>query len=155
MIYLCDCVIWCLLILLILLNLVRKISFHDLTKSFFIQFIRTIFCTFFQTLWIKYGSNSQPFVCKFWKCECVFKKMLFSLLDPEVHPQPETYWGHVNPIGPRACYDEGKRVAETMCYAYQKQVLISFLIAYKAFCTMLYIFTHFFGLQILTNFSNI
>ena len=44
------------------------------------------------------------------------------LADPEVHPQPETYWGHVNPIGPRACYDEGKRVAETMCYAYQKQV---------------------------------
>jgi len=41
--------------------------------------------------------------------------------DPEVHPQSETYWGHVNPIGPRACYDEGKRVAETMCYAYQKQ----------------------------------
>jgi UDP-glucuronate decarboxylase len=36
--------------------------------------------------------------------------------DPEVHPQKETYWGHVNPIGPRACYDEGKRVAETMMY---------------------------------------
>ena len=34
--------------------------------------------------------------------------------DPEIHPQKETYWGHVNPIGPRACYDEGKRVAETM-----------------------------------------
>ncbi|XP_014020068.1 UDP-glucuronic acid decarboxylase 1-like isoform X2 [Salmo salar] len=42
--------------------------------------------------------------------------------DPEVHPQSEEYWGHVNPIGPRACYDEGKRVAETMCYAYLKQV---------------------------------
>lgn len=42
--------------------------------------------------------------------------------DPELHPQTEEYWGHVNPIGPRACYDEGKRVAETMCYAYQKQV---------------------------------
>lgn len=42
--------------------------------------------------------------------------------DPEVHPQSEEYWGHVNPIGPRACYDEGKRVAETMCYAYMKQV---------------------------------
>ena len=42
--------------------------------------------------------------------------------DPEQHPQTESYWGHVNPIGPRACYDEGKRVAETMCYAYQKQV---------------------------------
>lgn len=44
------------------------------------------------------------------------------LADPEVHPQNEDYWGHVNPIGPRACYDEGKRVAETMCYAYMKQV---------------------------------
>jgi len=41
--------------------------------------------------------------------------------DPEVNPQPESYWGHVNPIGPRACYDEGKRVAETMMYSYQKQ----------------------------------
>ena len=47
--------------------------------------------------------------------------MLFCV-DPEEHPQPESYWGHVNPIGPRACYDEGKRVAETMCYAYKKQV---------------------------------
>ncbi|MCB1474726.1 MAG: GDP-mannose 4,6-dehydratase, partial [Rhodobiaceae bacterium] len=34
--------------------------------------------------------------------------------DPAVHPQPETYWGHVNPIGPRSCYDEGKRCAETL-----------------------------------------
>ncbi|XP_033637396.1 UDP-glucuronic acid decarboxylase 1-like isoform X1 [Asterias rubens] len=41
--------------------------------------------------------------------------------DPQEHPQNEEYWGHVNPIGPRACYDEGKRVAETMCYAYAKQ----------------------------------
>ena len=41
--------------------------------------------------------------------------------DPEVHPQPESYWGHMNPIGPRACYDEGKRVAETLAYAYEKQ----------------------------------
>lgn len=47
----------------------------------------------------------------------------FHSVDPEVHPQNEDYWGHVNPIGPRACYDEGKRVAETMCYAYMKQVL--------------------------------
>lgn len=46
-------------------------------------------------------------------------------VDPEVHPQNEDYWGHVNPIGPRACYDEGKRVAETMCYAYMKQVRLS------------------------------
>lgn len=40
----------------------------------------------------------------------------------QIHPQVEEYWGHVNPIGPRACYDEGKRVAETMAYAYAKQV---------------------------------
>ncbi|KAI9449629.1 NAD-P-binding protein [Lactarius psammicola] len=41
--------------------------------------------------------------------------------DPEVHPQPEDYWGHVNPIGPRACYDEGKRVAETLTYGFHNQ----------------------------------
>ena len=39
--------------------------------------------------------------------------------DPLVHPQKETYWGNVNPIGPRACYDEGKRVAEALCVAYR------------------------------------
>lgn len=41
--------------------------------------------------------------------------------DPKESPQHESYWGNVNPIGPRACYDEGKRVAETMMYAYQRQ----------------------------------
>jgi len=40
--------------------------------------------------------------------------------DPMVHPQPETYWGNVNPIGPRACYDEGKRCAETLCFDYHR-----------------------------------
>lgn len=48
--------------------------------------------------------------------------MLFHSYLFQRHPQREDYWGHVNPIGPRACYDEGKRVAETMCYAYAKQV---------------------------------
>ncbi|BHF65096.1 UDP-glucuronic acid decarboxylase 1 [Sparganum proliferum] len=38
--------------------------------------------------------------------------------DPEEHPQPETYWGHVNTIGPRSCYDEGKRAAESLAHAY-------------------------------------
>ncbi|MBB01108.1 MAG: NAD-dependent dehydratase [Planctomyces sp.] len=38
--------------------------------------------------------------------------------DPEVHPQPEEYWGNVNPVGPRSCYDEGKRVAESLCINY-------------------------------------
>ena len=41
--------------------------------------------------------------------------------DPQVHPQPETYWGHVNPIGLRSCYDEGKRVAETLLMDYHRQ----------------------------------
>lgn len=40
--------------------------------------------------------------------------------DPLVHPQPETYWGNVNPIGIRSCYDEGKRVAETLCFDYHR-----------------------------------
>jgi UDP-glucuronate decarboxylase len=41
--------------------------------------------------------------------------------DPSVHPQPEAYWGHVNPIGPRSCYDEGKRCAETLFFDYHRQ----------------------------------
>jgi UDP-glucuronate decarboxylase len=41
--------------------------------------------------------------------------------DPQVHPQPETYWGNVNPIGPRSCYDEGKRCAETLFFDYRRQ----------------------------------
>ncbi len=41
--------------------------------------------------------------------------------DPEIHPQPESYRGNVNPIGPRACYDEGKRCAETLFFDYHKQ----------------------------------
>ena len=41
--------------------------------------------------------------------------------DPEVHPQQEGYWGHVNPIGPRSCYDEGKRCAETLFFDYYRQ----------------------------------
>lgn len=41
--------------------------------------------------------------------------------DPSVHPQPESYWGNVNPIGPRSCYDEGKRCAETLFFDYHRQ----------------------------------
>ena len=41
--------------------------------------------------------------------------------DPEEHPQSEDYWGHVNPIGPRSCYDEGKRCAETLFFDYRRQ----------------------------------
>ena len=41
--------------------------------------------------------------------------------DPEIHPQPESYWGRVNTVGPRACYDEGKRCAETLFFDYHRQ----------------------------------
>lgn len=49
--------------------------------------------------------------------------------DPTVHPQPETYWGNVNPLGPRACYDEGKRAAETLFFDYHRQHKIRVKIA--------------------------
>ncbi len=41
--------------------------------------------------------------------------------DPQIHPQPESYWGRVNPIGIRSCYDEGKRLAETLFFDYHRQ----------------------------------
>ena len=49
--------------------------------------------------------------------------------DPSVHPQVETYWGNVNPIGPRACYDEGKRCAETLFFDYHRQLKLQIKVA--------------------------
>ena len=49
--------------------------------------------------------------------------------DPEVHPQPESYWGHVNPIGRRACYDEGKRCAETLFFDYHQENKVDIRVA--------------------------
>src|SRR6266404_7087638 len=49
--------------------------------------------------------------------------------DPHVHPQDETYWGWVNPIGPRSCYDEGKRCAETLFFDYRRQHNLSIKVA--------------------------
>ena len=49
--------------------------------------------------------------------------------DPDVHPQTEDYWGHVNPIGPRSCYDEGKRCAETLLFDYRRQHRLSIKVA--------------------------
>jgi len=49
--------------------------------------------------------------------------------DPTVHPQSEDYWGHVNPIGPRSCYDEGKRCAETLFFDYRRQLGLSIKVA--------------------------
>ena len=49
--------------------------------------------------------------------------------DPEMHPQREEYWGHVNPIGPRSCYDEGKRCAETLFFDYHRQYGVQIKVA--------------------------
>ena len=49
--------------------------------------------------------------------------------DPQVHPQPETYWGYVNPIGHRSCYDEGKRCAETLFFDYHRENRIDIRVA--------------------------
>ena len=49
--------------------------------------------------------------------------------DPTIHPQPESYWGNVNPIGPRSCYDEGKRVAETLFMDYHREDRVDIRIA--------------------------
>ena len=49
--------------------------------------------------------------------------------DPLVHPQKESYWGNVNPIGIRSCYDEGKRVAETLCFDYHREHKVDIRVA--------------------------
>src|ERR1700741_3470115 len=49
--------------------------------------------------------------------------------DPAVHPQTEDYWGHVNPVGPRSCYDEGKRCAETLFFDYHRQTGLEIKVA--------------------------
>ncbi|PWY61712.1 NAD-dependent nucleoside diphosphate-sugar epimerase/dehydratase [Aspergillus eucalypticola CBS 122712] len=49
--------------------------------------------------------------------------------EPQVHPQPETYWGNVNPFGPRSCYDEGKRAAEALAYSYVQEYSVDVRLA--------------------------
>jgi UDP-glucuronate decarboxylase len=49
--------------------------------------------------------------------------------DPQVHPQPETYWGYVNPVGRRSCYDEGKRCAETLFFDYHRENRVDIRVA--------------------------
>jgi UDP-glucuronate decarboxylase len=49
--------------------------------------------------------------------------------DPELHPQPEAYWGHVNPVGTRSCYSESKRAAEALCFAYHRERGLSLKVA--------------------------
>ncbi len=68
-----------------------------------------------------YGTHHMLGLAKFKRARFLLASTSEVYGDPQVHPQPETYWGHVNPIGPRGVYDEAKRYAEAMTMAYHHQ----------------------------------
>jgi dTDP-glucose 4,6-dehydratase len=68
-----------------------------------------------------YGTHNMLGLAKFKRARFLIASTSEVYGDPEVHPQPETYWGHVNPIGPRGVYDEAKRYAEALTMAYHRQ----------------------------------
>ena len=68
-----------------------------------------------------YGTHNALGLAKFKRARFLLASTSEVYGDPQVHPQPETYWGHVNPIGPRGVYDEAKRYSEAMTMAYHRQ----------------------------------
>jgi len=68
-----------------------------------------------------YGTHHMLGLAKFKRARFLLASTSEIYGDPQVHPQPESYWGHVNPIGPRGVYDEAKRYAEAMTMAYHRQ----------------------------------
>jgi dTDP-glucose 4,6-dehydratase len=68
-----------------------------------------------------YGTHNMLGLAKFKRARFLLASTSEVYGDPQVHPQPETYWGNVNPIGPRGVYDEAKRYAEAMTMAYHRQ----------------------------------
>jgi UDP-glucuronate decarboxylase len=68
-----------------------------------------------------HGAINMLGLAKRLKCRILQASTSEGYGDPAVHPQTEDYWGHVNPIGPRSCYDEGKRCAETLFFDYHRQ----------------------------------
>jgi dTDP-glucose 4,6-dehydratase len=75
-----------------------------------------------QTLKVgSYGTHNALGLAKFKRARFLLTSTSEVYGDPQVHPQPETYWGNVNPIGPRGVYDEAKRYAEAMTMAYHRQ----------------------------------
>ena len=68
-----------------------------------------------------YGTHNMLGVAKFKRARFLLASTSEVYGDPQIHPQPETYWGHVNPIGPRGVYDEAKRYAEALTMAYHRQ----------------------------------
>jgi dTDP-glucose 4,6-dehydratase len=76
-----------------------------------------------------YGTHNMLGLAKFKRARFLLASTSEVYGDPQVHPQPETYWGHVNPIGPRGVYDEAKRYAEAMTMAYHRQQGVDICIA--------------------------
>ena len=68
-----------------------------------------------------YGTHHALGLAKFKRARFLLASTSEVYGDPQVHPQPETYWGHVNPVGPRGVYDEAKRYAEALTMAYHNQ----------------------------------
>ena len=114
---------------------------HDITKPFdyFIDEIYNLACPASP---VKYQADPVKTIetCVFGATNCLrlAKKYGAKILqastsevygDPKQHPQKEDYWGNVNPIGIRACYDEGKRAAEALCSSYKQQYYVDVKIA--------------------------
>ncbi len=76
-----------------------------------------------------YGTHHALGLAKFKRARFLLTSTSEVYGDPQVHPQPETYWGHVNPIGPRGVYDEAKRYAEALAMAYHTQQGVDTVIA--------------------------
>jgi UDP-glucuronate decarboxylase len=76
-----------------------------------------------------HGSNNMLGLAKRVKAKILQASTSEVYGDPQVHPQPETYWGHVNPVGLRSCYDEGKRCAETLFFDYYRQHQVKIKVA--------------------------
>jgi dTDP-glucose 4,6-dehydratase len=76
-----------------------------------------------------YGTHNMLGLAKFKRARFLIASTSEVYGDPQVHPQPETYWGHVNPIGPRGVYDEAKRYAEALVMAYHRQQGVNTCIA--------------------------
>jgi dTDP-glucose 4,6-dehydratase len=108
---------------------------HDLTKPFFVdEPVDVVFHLAspaspidyarlpLHTLKVgSYGTHNTLGLAKFKRSRFLLTSTSEVYGDPQVHPQPETYWGHVNPIGPRGVYDEAKRYAEALTMAYRRQ----------------------------------
>jgi dTDP-glucose 4,6-dehydratase len=76
-----------------------------------------------------YGTHRMLGLAKFKRARFLLASTSEVYGDPQIHPQPETYWGHVNPIGPRGVYDEAKRYAEALTMAYHRQQGVNTCIA--------------------------